>query len=925
MISSAFHRVRRLIAPTGLLMLLATAAPAFAQPLQPPPPAEYQVTLRYHLYAAPVDRIPMFRHLVAYLESVGFHKNPGPRGEAEISTYTRMTGTLRVHSWAQRDDIVARILADPHVQEMQLIPAGFPMPPNPAGRVQVGLTLASGYSLQRQRLLFDQVRDKLEQIGFIEAVGYDNFGHSRLVGSIAVSELPTLLDDIRYVPSGWLTPAAALSNLPAPLRDGSPVLVSEVLRQPPAEAVPAWFTPPQGQEYLLKLSPRVRALALQQGQAAIERLDVILGFVPNMGDRAWRQAIRQAAPGTLIEGRLGELAVLRTPVKNAVALARMPFVSAIRLPRPATSPVRPADVPEGGTRAALRESGLDQLHRQGHRGRGVRVAILDSDFRGYEKFVGKSLPASLHYLDLTAARNPDLRADPFPSQPGSIGAGTSRALTAALAAPEADLTLIRVDPAAPYELETVARAINGEEVLPESFESRIEEFDSTRTELDERQRRLEQEHAMVLKFYPDPKERAYLESRPQESLRPEEQERLNQIRRYDQYFKDLAQLRRDEREFEGRVARYIALNRAIKALRGMAVVSCSLVWEDGYPLGGDSALSRYLDDHPFRASMWLQTAGSARNQSWADLYRDLDGNRVMEFIPVPLDHSRDWWKAELNFLGWKPAGQPRTSGLPAGIPIRVSLQWREAHDPNYARISGDSYLRPLANLRVLILHQLDPTGTRLPSDAFEVVAASEIPATRLDNAPSSATYEQTVVFTPRQPGRYAVRVEGIIPDDIRPRGAPVLPGQKVGWELRPRLFVKLADARSGAAGRPDLQDFASRVGSIGIPGDARTVLTVSAAAPGGQPAPYATDGPPYDLRLLAKPDLLAYDSVRIAPVPGALGYDPSVATSFAAGMAATAMSAGMQPAAIVDAIRLRAGKLWRLGSRQEEGGRGQRR
>jgi hypothetical protein len=911
MICSAF-RPGCCLLPVGILLVLGSALTASAQPTMPPPPREYQVTVRYHVFAAPGDRVHLFRQLVNYLESVGFQKNPGPRGEAELSSYTRMTGTIRVHSWRERGEIITKLLADPHVQELQLIPTGFNVPANPGGRVQVGLNLVTGYSLMRQRLLFDQVKGHLEQVGFIEAVGYDNYGHSRLVGSVPVTELSTLLQDIRYVPSGWLVPMTALSTLPTPLRDGSPVLVSEVLRQPPAQPVPAWFTPPGGQEYLLKLSPTVRRLALGQGQASAERLDVILSFVPRVGDRQWRQTFHRVAPGTLIDGRLGELVVVRTSLKNAIALARLPFVSAVRLPRPAASPVHPVKTSANETHAALRESGLAELHRYGRRGRGVRVAIVDSDFRGYEKFIGKKLPHNLHYLDLTAARNPDLRPDPFSSPAGSVGAGTQRALAATLAAPDADLTLIRIDPAAPYQVETIARAINGEEIVPESFQSRIDEFDVQRRELEQRRSQLDKERKVILKFFPDVKERTNLENKPPDTLRPEEQQRLKEIQRYDQYFKDLARLDREEQAHDARVARYAILNNAVKALRGMAVVSSSLVWEDGYPLGGDSALSRYFDEHPFHAAVWLQSAGTARDQSWAGLYRDDDGNGVLEFASVPLDRSADWWKAELNFLAWKPAGKPRQADLPAGVPLRLSLQWREAHDPSYAQIPGDPYLQPLAKLRILVLHQLDPTGTKLPSDAFEVVAASEIPAGRLDNFPSSATYEQTVTFTLKQAGRYAVRIEGRVPDDIRPQDAPVLPGQKVGWELRPRLFVDVVGGHAKAQGRPILGDFAARVGSIGVPGDARSILTVSAAALTGHPEPYATAGPPYDLRLLAKPDLLAFDTVSTTASQEGRAYDTDLATSFAAGMAATAMSAGMPKPAIYDAVRSHPGKVWRL-------------
>ena len=48
----------------------------------------------------------------------------------------------------------------------------------------------------------------------------------------------------------------------------------------------------------------------------------------------------------------------------------------------------------------------------------------------------------------------------------------------------------------------------------------------------------------------------------------------------------------DRLEHRGREIRYLALLRALQELKGTHVVSCSLVWNEGYPVGGSSGLSR---------------------------------------------------------------------------------------------------------------------------------------------------------------------------------------------------------------------------------------------------------------------------------------------------------------------------------------------
>ena len=75
-------------------------------------------------------------------------------------------------------------------------------------------------------------------------------------------------------------------------------------------------------------------------------------------------------------------------------LAAMPRVSAIRLPRVTLPDVEPTTKMAVDTKAVLDKSGAAELHKAGNRGKGVRIAILDHDFRQWKKFVeaGK-LPA----------------------------------------------------------------------------------------------------------------------------------------------------------------------------------------------------------------------------------------------------------------------------------------------------------------------------------------------------------------------------------------------------------------------------------------------------------------------------------------------------------------------------------------------------
>ena len=148
---------------------------------------------------------------------------------------------------------------------------------------------------------------------------------------------------------------------------------------------------------------------------------------------------------------------------------------------------------------------------------------------------------------------------------------------------------------------------------------------------------------------------------------------------------------------------------------------------------------------------------------------------------------------------------------------------------------------------------------RQPADDLEIVAQSEDAGQRLDATPNSATYEITSDVQIKQAGRYAVRVGGRAPDMIYPPGDPTLPFQRKYSEMRVRLFVSPLDA----TGRAIFHDYATANGSVGMPADARTAITVVPPTFATM-QPY-TAGAPFGLDLLMKPDMLAYDNDGVRP------------------------------------------------------------
>ncbi len=869
----------------NLLIISLALAPGSARAREPvagpPPPKQYKVLIRYRILAPTAQRIAQYKGMSGFLTSIGFREDPGQEDEAENPEQVLLRGTIGSAN-------ARKILQEPHVKAILLVPSGYTVPAEAEKRVKVQLELTFGLAIQRQVQLVDQLRGLLANQEFRKAVGYDNQRHTRLVGTIPASQLETLLEDLRWQSSGWLVPDEPAATLQQPLRTIWPLVVIEVTPEP-AGVPPAKERQPapevaKGQEQLLKIAGDLRDLATKNEPVLME---ILLASIPEDDDRGWQRELALAAPGSSIQGHLGALITLKARASQAADLAKLPRVLTVRLPRPGAVQVVPALRTEGDKKQALQATGLDRLHAAGHGGKGVRVAVISDDFRGYPRFLGKQLRPQTRYVDITAESNPSIEPQKYSGTAPAISHGTQCALAVALAAPEADLTLIRIDPAAPYQLEAVARYLNGESVRSESLEQRREELSSESARLEARRDQLLEERKKVLDNFAQDK--ASLEQR-------------------EAYFKKQAEFDRQERDLQGRERRYLRLVRDLQDLQGTQVVACTLVWNDGYPVDGSSRLSRYLDDRPLRGTLWLQAAGDTRGQVWAGLFRDTDGDGIMEFAPAqtPLPPGR--WTSQLNFLGWQPFGAQAAADLPKGK-VRISIQWREPHDPTIRKEGDDPYGEPLANLQLLVLRQRDPTGTKLRTDDMEVVAGTTGRPLRLNDRPSSATYEQLVEFAVDTPGRYAVQVTGRVPRSIRPANEPTLPILETSWELWPRLFVSVPDESLRTQGRPIFLDYATDLGNLGVPADAQAVISVGAVDGSGRPKPYSSTGPALGQQLHAKPDRMMFDHLPLAlEEPDALA-GTGLAASFAAGLSACARSAGMPPGRYLHWVRTHPGSI----------------
>lgn len=845
------------------LLLVSVLGTGLAAPPEPPAPDSYDARVRYEISSYGSERVQQYRDFMKALGEAGFRRDPDEvvaDDEAVNPKSTRLQGTVP----AKKIDDVLGIR---HVRSLLLYPKGA-KPPEKGQPVRVDVRLSSGYLPETQRSLARQTAGVLaKDAGFVEAVGYDRRGDARLVGSVPAENLDKLVEDVRKLPSA--------AEAGRPFASVSPIRYT--VARPDWPVPSGGVTPPAVPAKEAKFTPDLRALLAGPDAGKSARLEVILGYTPEKGDRTWQRLVEDT--GAVAEGRVGPLVtVAGVPKDLAPRFADMIEVAHVRLPRSGRHAVSGAgDAPPAWE--PLKASGLVKIHAMGRKGQGSRVAVIADDFAGWEKLKGAKDQISL--LDLTAERNRDLKPDPFPSS--GEGYGTRCARWLLRAAPESELTLVRIDANSPYMLQTIAQTINGESVRTVCLDRRATELRKDRELLDRESAALAEERRRVLA---DP-------------VADEEG-----LKRQAEYRKKRDALDAAEKAYEGRRSRYFGLFRDLQKLKGVRLVASTLVWTDGYPVDGSSALSRYFDDRPFCAALWFQAAGDSGGQAWSGTFRDDDGNGVMEFLPARKLLPAGSWSRELNFLGWQPAKGAADMALPANTRLRLTLQWREAHDPLPLRQGDDVYREPLSKFELVVVYQPDPDGKSRPADDLDVVATTAGQPTRLNQTLNSATYEQQIDLNVTKLGRYAVFVRGRLPDGIHAPGENVLPANKKTGEVRPRLFVQTL----AGPGRAVWADFATRQAALGMPADANRVLAVGAANDQGKPRDASADGSPAGLALRKKPDVFAYDD------NGGTGE----AASFAAGFAASAWPVGGTLFGVIDRMHVQPGALLRVPERVGE-------
>ncbi len=864
-----------------VLSAVAVALPASAQVVYPKPPDEYAVTLRYRIRAAGDQRVTPFKAMSKHLAAIGFKHADEERFKLDLLDpgAELATGTLT-------SSAVGKLFDDPSIKTALLVPAGSKALDDPKKAVQLRIELTRGLPKEEQQQLHTQAVEQLGKLGFAHATGYDHKGYTRVRGAVAAEAVPQLVKDLRSLPTGWFVGGADRLTQPMPFRLLIPVRTVEVLADLPASAPVA---PPADTG---KLTAEVKAI-LDDPATADKPLVVEAVLVQDtLEERATvRRALKAALGGIAVEGLAGQVVTLRLSKASLLkSVTELYDVRHVRLPRAGTETV--FALPDVKPGDMLNDSRLKQLHGLGYVGTGVTVAVLASEFPSAVSKAGKpgtqpelellgtKLPAGSRLIDLTAELRPTL--DPAPADVARGQGGTAAALAVHTAAPKAKILLVRVDPTRFHQILTVAKVVSGEGTFSPALSTRSEELSLRTSQIESQRRAVTNE---VEKAYAD------LSDEPKAAKRRAEATAA------------LKQLQADTATHNTLLERFLVLEGSMEQVKRATVVVNTLVWETGHPHDGESELSQLIERRftpgarvsAIRASRqaptpaWVQAGGMSVGSVWSGAFRDLDGNRQMEFTDAKATLATGRWSKELAFLGYT-AGGGKPAALPAGLKLRVTMQWREPH-----RAEVFMPVEPMHDLTLRLFRQLDPSGQAVATDELAEVAVSSGTPVRLAKTSGSGVYEVTLAVTLPADGVYALRVEGGLAKTGLPSSATL------DAELYPRIVLELTESGQSAKGKVVFTDVAVQRSGVGIPGDSLAAVAVGV---GDAKGATSSTGVGPAIPLGTKPDLLTEGQIAWQD-GGATGT--GVAAGYLGGSAACLMQAGVRPTDLVKTIGLKPG------------------
>lgn len=730
---------------------------------QPPETAasttKYLVRLRYKIDAELQQRYAYYKQMLASIEQAGFKAAPGlPRAELFGEM---LSGTIPASG-------ISTLRLERFLRVAVLIPEGYQLPADAQQTVLVRLILNITGS-DRQRELYQLAREQLKPLGFIENEGANHQQHTRMLGRLPVAAFDALLNSNLEVTLPTSLKAASAVAGKTPLVRLA-IVIAET--SPPVPDVAQPTAAPAGKEYLDKISPDLKGYLTKVPEGDLDKfmhLELVLRS-PQL-DNDFRLQLLRSETMFITEGNLGPIVTGLAPPSRITELAKQDNISTVRLPQIA----RPFPASQLGAvefAAIGQELGtLPVAHIPATLPKPAkRAVIIGDDFRQFEKWIGEGFPKNTRLIDATAELNPDLKPASLPEGDAS-GQSTLLAKEFLKQNPHDEVVLVRIDAGSPFQLQQLGESVLGKPWLTPALLNRKEEWAEETTRIENEKLELRVMRSRILNDFTldDATKAKRLEyQKRQEALDALDKAHFQRGIRFEQFIHDMA------------------------SLKGAKTVCVTMQWTDGYAdLPGQSPRLRFLTHDVLRGAKWYQATLNRPGQVWTGLFRDNNGDQVMEFTA-----SKSAARHDFAQLAWKPFGAASSAvtTLPENTVVQVTLNWFEVHAATGD--SGDIYRKPQADFSIKVLKERDGAGKQLPADAYEVIARSPVLADRVEHSKRGSLYQSILRFTvPAGGGKYALQLTGKAPDTT---GDQLSTEQA---EIHPKISLEVVDPLKRNTGR----------------------------------------------------------------------------------------------------------------------------
>lgn len=700
---------------TFLLILLVLPISLMGQDA-PVPVDKVNVRVKFRIQVYGVERLRQVDELLKFLKATGFSSTDENLFEKlQDENASSIDGTIPIGR-------ESKCINPRWIYSVTTWPVGSEDPYKSEDPVRIEIVFPQYMQNKKQLEFWEDVKNSLSKVGFIDAVSYNSELFTRITGNLIGKTLPII--DTKIFPEALRTAGVSVTPFAFPrlvkVHSDWPLVKPRVLEE---------FK----EVSLRKMSPAARK-KLEGNEQKPEKWLLILNHQPpgqteinelfaNLND-----AIVEGASGALFE-------ILATPasIKNLAALPSVMFVT------PAETQIKTDyTIKQGNLLNIFSNEGAGQPSRN-LRGVGApaSIAIIGTEFLGWEKAFGE-IQTQAEMVDLTQIRDFAMQEMPYSKIEGEIGFHTKKALEIAKIYPGTKIVLVRTDPAVPSMLDEVAGFANRDLKASFSLLARYSETDIAKRFLAGDNQYLQSERAFLIdQFGEDPEI----------------------VKRREAYKEKKTKWDKDNRDLHEKINRILKLREQLMEFKSHKLFVVLENFSAQLPAYQNAALSLFSDDSKFKTAAWLMPDSLFDRISWSGSFSDSNLNGMMEFRK---SNSIDKWADERLLIQFEKDGKILDK-IPQGKRIRVRVRWREGVEWSTSTVEGETAPKAKAKLNVLYLLNENPLPGRKLADQFLVVKETGNDPFCIFRNKTFAVFEHLIDLDCPVEGRYALAIEGKVP------------------------------------------------------------------------------------------------------------------------------------------------------------------